>query len=183
MRRYGKACVTFEWCMLMLQLVSGVSAFVMIDPSKHYTMLEHKTCRSEQRTALWFSDDEVVDNPTEVPSESARELNAMERTWRSVKKPMVRIGSKGTALSHGNSLRELLNAHTVVKVKVNNSRIPLEETFAVLKEFAVQSGASQEIEMIQARDKEKIILVGLPGTMEKIENGLFPPPPPAETES
>jgi RNA-binding protein YhbY len=94
---------------------------------------------------------------------------------------MVRIGSKGTALSHGNSLRELLNAHTVVKVKVNNSRIPLEETFVELKKFAVQSGASQGIELLQVRDKDKIILVGLPGTLEKIENGSFPPPPEAES--
>lgn len=175
MRKYGKACLCVEWCMLVLQLVSGISAFVV---QHQTTVLEQKTYHQEKTTALWLIDD--VDTPNETPSESTRELNAMERTWRSVKKPMVRIGSKGTALSHGNSLRELLNAHTVVKVKVNNSRIPLEETFAVLKEFAVQSGASQEIELIQARDKEKIILVGLPGTLEKIENGSYPPPIEAE---
>lgn len=152
--------------MLLLLFVSGVTAFV-VHPLQH--VLAHQPC-----APFLLSDD--VDSPTTNEIPRPRELDAMERTWRSVKKPMVRIGSKGTALSHGNSLRELLAAHTVVKVKVNNSRIPLEETFAVLKGFAEQSGASKGIELIQARENEKIILVGLPGTLEKIENGSFPPP-------
>jgi RNA-binding protein YhbY len=152
----------------------------VLQPIQHRKIAQQIIFHTETSTILQFSDN--VDTFYENPSETARELSALERTWRSVKKPMVRIGSKGTALSHGNSLRELLNAHTVVKVKVNNSRIPLEETFAELKKFAVQSGASQGIELIQARDKDKIILVGLPGTLEKIENGSFPPPP-VEAES
>ena len=32
----------------------------------------------------------------------------MEKTWRYVKKPLLRIGNKGPSKSHGNSLKELL---------------------------------------------------------------------------
>lgn len=46
----------------------------------------------------------------------------MELAWRYIKKPLLRLGSKGAAPSHGNSLRELLNKHIVVKVKVNNRK-------------------------------------------------------------
>lgn len=31
--------------------------------------------------------------------------------------------------------------------------------------------------MLQARDKDKIILFGLPGTKERLKQGDFPPPP------
>ncbi len=178
MRINGKGFKSVEWCILVLQLVTSLSAFV-VQPIQHRTIVQQRVCHTGQTTLLRLSDN--LDTPNDIPTETARELTALERTWRSVKKPMVRIGSKGTALSHGNSLRELLNAHTVVKVKVNNSRIPLEETFVELKKFAVQSGASQGIELLQVRDKDKIILVGLPGTLEKIENGSFPPPPEAES--
>jgi RNA-binding protein YhbY len=44
---------------------------------------------------------------------------AEEKVWRYVKKPLLSIGSKGASLSHGNSLRQLLEDHTAVKVKVN----------------------------------------------------------------
>ena len=47
------------------------------------------------------------------------DLPNLEKAWRSAKKPLLRIGAKGATQSHGNSLRELLAQHTVVKVKVN----------------------------------------------------------------
>jgi RNA-binding protein YhbY len=37
-------------------------------------------------------------------------------------KKLLRLGSKGVAPSHRNSLRELLKTHKVVKVKVNNRK-------------------------------------------------------------
>lgn len=52
----------------------------------------------------------------EIPYES---LDSMEKVWRYAKKPLLRIGSKGATHSHGNSLRQLLDDHTVVKVKCN----------------------------------------------------------------
>lgn len=44
---------------------------------------------------------------------------SIEKVWRYVKKPLLRVGSKGASKSHGNSLKELLQAHTAVKVKIN----------------------------------------------------------------
>ena len=43
----------------------------------------------------------------------------MEEVWRYVKKPLISVGGKGATSKHGNSLRQLLDDHTVVKVKVN----------------------------------------------------------------
>ena len=53
---------------------------------------------------------------------STSNLEVSERVWRYVKKPLLRIGVKGATLTHGNSLRQLLEAHTVVKVKVNTKK-------------------------------------------------------------
>ena len=44
---------------------------------------------------------------------------AEEILWRHVKKPLLRLGAKGASVSHGNSLKQLLEDHTAVKVKVN----------------------------------------------------------------
>ena len=54
----------------------------------------------------------------------------------------------------------------------------LAKAFETLRDFAVENGAPKGIELIQARDSDKIILFGMPGTMELMEKGEFPPPPP-----
>ena len=53
---------------------------------------------------------------------STSNVQVGEKVWRYVKKPLLSIGSKGATLTHGNSLRQLLEAHTVVKVKVNTKK-------------------------------------------------------------
>jgi hypothetical protein len=49
-------------------------------------------------------------------------LGPIEKAWRYAKKPLLSIGAKGATFAHGNSLRQLLEAHTVVKVKVNTKQ-------------------------------------------------------------
>jgi len=108
----------------------------------------------------------------------------LERVWRFVKKPLLRIGAKGATASHGNSLRQLLDDHTAVKVKINTAPYngDLETAFESLKQLAVTSGASSDLELLQCRAREQIILVSLPGTRKMIEAGDYPPPPPLEEE-
>jgi hypothetical protein len=53
----------------------------------------------------------------------------------------------------------------------------LENAFESLRDLAVENGAEPGIEMIQMREADKIILFGLPGTLEKMKDGSFPPPP------
>lgn len=55
-------------------------------------------------------------------SSSSFDHDYLELAWRYAKKPLLRIGSKGATLTHGNSLRQLLEAHTVVKVKINTRK-------------------------------------------------------------
>ena len=54
----------------------------------------------------------------------------------------------------------------------------MEKAFETLKSLAVENGAPDGIELIQARNSDKIILFGMPGTMELMKKGEFPPPPP-----
>jgi RNA-binding protein YhbY len=104
----------------------------------------------------------------------------MERAWRHSKKPLLRIGAKGATMSHGNSLRQLLQDHTAVKVKVNTQSFhgDLLEAFERIRALAEESGAPAGIECIQARERDGVILFGMPGTSGKITSGEFPPPPP-----
>ena len=130
------------------------------------------------RTLLFFSSstDDASEDGGDVQTPKAK-LDAMERAWRYAKKPLLSIGSKGATLTHGNSLRQLLEQHTVVKVKVNTRRFEdsLQIAFEQLCALAEENGAPAGIEMLQARDSEKIILFGLPGTMQKIKDNQFPP--------
>jgi len=132
-------------------------------------------------TPIFFSaEEEILDQEEEEELPPPPPLPNMEKAWRFVKKPMLRLGSKGAAPSHGNSLRELLEQHDAVKVKINTRKLgTLEEAFDVLQNLAVSAGAPKGIELLQTRNSDNTILVGKPGMMERIENGLFPPPPPS----
>ena len=127
------------------------------------------------------SSDEDEEGPESsiAPSSPSVVLDGVEKAWRYAKKPLLRIGNKGATLTHGNSLRQLLNDHTVVKVKINTGKLgTLEEAFDALKQLAEQSGASSDLECIHTRPSENTILFGLPGTLSNIQSGDFPPPPP-----
>ena len=132
-------------------------------------------------------DDEDIEFLCEEPETKYEDLDASEKAWRHAKKPLLRIGAKGASHSHGNSLRQLLDDHTVVKVKVNPKKFgSLENAFEALKGLAEENGAAPGIEMIQMREKDKIILFGAPGTKDKLKAGTFPPPPlpkPEDSES
>ena len=106
----------------------------------------------------------------------------MEQAWRYTNKILLRIGAKGATATHGNSLRQLLLDHTAVKVKINTAPYDgsFETAFEKLKDLAVASGASSDLELLQYRSGEQVLLVALPGTRARIEAGEFPPPAKAE---
>ena len=110
----------------------------------------------------------------EEESEPAKELDVQEKTWRYANKPLLRIGVKGATSSHGNSLRQLLEDHTIVKVKVNTRPFDssVEVASKTLLELAVNNGAPADMEIIQFREGSKEILFGLPGTLQRMEEGL-----------
>jgi len=139
------------------------------------TTTEHRYCnvvpepRGLHRMASSTTSSELSDS---IPDKT------MEEVWRYAKKPLISVGGKGATKKHGNSLRQLLDDHTVVKVKVNTKSFgTLENAYERLRELTVESGASQDIELIQMREKERTIMFGLPGTVENVKNGSFPPAP------
>jgi hypothetical protein len=102
----------------------------------------------------------------------------MELAWRYAKKPLISIGARGVAPSHANSLRAMVAAHTVVKVK---SRHPagLQASFdrlaMLLSDDQLPGGG---LELLHQREADGVLLIGGAGTRELIESGKFPPPPP-----
>mmetsp|Transcript_21178 Transcript_21178/g.32182 ORF Transcript_21178/g.32182 Transcript_21178/m.32182 type:complete len:159 (+) Transcript_21178:144-620(+) len=107
----------------------------------------------------------------------------LETAWRYVKKPLLRIGGKGLSDTIGNSLCELLNAHTAVKVKVNTNKLgSLEDVFEDMKLLVESSGKIKGVELLQFRNVENTIMFGLEGTQELIRTGLYPPPPPIDED-
>jgi hypothetical protein len=75
------------------------------------------TAKKEDIDFLFEENDN--DEPKAPP---ALVLDAQERVWRYANKPLLRIGTKGATLTHGNSLKNLLKDHVVVKVKVNTKK-------------------------------------------------------------
>jgi len=126
--------------------------------------------------------DEIHDDNHDISEtvEADVPLDALERTWRYARKPLLSVGAKGATSTHGNSLRQLLEAHTVVKVKVHTrkSNGDLEAAFERLKGLAEASGAPSGLECLQLREKDSIIMFAMPGTRERVQSGDFPPPPP-----
>ena len=108
---------------------------------------------------------------------SSLSSDSMERAWRYAKKPLLRIGAKGATSSHGNSLKQLLEQHIVVKVKVNTQPFDnnMETAFETLRKLAEERGAPAGMELLQARESSSILLLGTPGIRQRIENNEFPP--------
>lgn len=126
------------------------------------------------------NDDEDISFLFDEPPVPEKELDPTELVWRYAKKPLLRIGSKGATHSHGNSLRQLLEDHTIVKVKVNTKKFQnsVQQAYEVLKGLAIENGAPSDLELIQLREGTNEILFAMPGTLQKMEEGTFPPPPP-----
>ena len=119
----------------------------------------------------------MISEPQEDVDDNQKDLSNMENAWRYAKKPLMSIGSKGATPTHGNSLRQLLEHHQIVKVKVNTRKYDgnLETAFKNLVELAVASGAPDNIELLHTRPSESIIMFGMPGLRQRILDGEFPP--------
>lgn len=91
--------------------VGAPSLFTRTCPSRRQR-LEVRVCRLQSHSA----------GPLCMSTSSRSEHDNTELAWRYAKKPLLRIGSKGATLTHGNSLRQLLESHTAVKVKVNTRK-------------------------------------------------------------
>jgi RNA-binding protein YhbY len=163
----------------------SVTAFVPVTIYNRPTLVHPVVSQltSAEETGLHDDGDDDKDEDEEfLLEDSPVALDATEMAWRYAKKPLLRIGSKGATHSHGNSLRQLLLDHTVVKVKVNTKKFnnSVQQAYETLRTLAVENGAPDDIELIQLREGSKEILFAMPGTLKKMEQGSFPPPVPVE---
>lgn len=164
----------------LMSCPNAVTTFVISNPPRRSAFGITTLCTPIVSAQLWAAADENDDEESLVSSPaSSPKVDGMEKAWRYVKKPLLSIGAKGASLSHGNSLRQLLEQHVAVKVKVNTRSFDgsLETAFVKLCSLAEENGAPQGIEMLQARESDKIIFFGKPGTRQLIQNGQFPPSP------
>jgi len=163
-----------KYIVLSLAITASlVNAFAVLPK----TSLSLPFSTNQRMNILQMSNDDSVDTTDE---ESASPPSpGVDKAWKHIKKPMLRIGGKGVTETHGNSLRELLNAHTAVKVKINTHKLgSLEAAFDEIKGLAEKSGEIEGIELIHIRNSDNMIMFGKEGTMDMIRSGEFPPPPP-----
>lgn len=175
----------------------GTSSLVCIHafvPTTHFhhpsTVPRFVSRLTSTETIKYSSDSNDDDDTTDVDDinnddddisflfdEPEPELDVTEKAWRYAKKPLLRIGSKGATHAHGNSLRQLLEDHTVVRVKVNTKKFnnSVQQAHEVLRGLAIENGAPANLELIQIREGSKEIMFGMPGTLQRMEEGLFPP--------
>ncbi len=159
-----KLLITLKGCAYLSALLALTSAFTL-NGQPSINSLQSSLFRSENhrfnRLQATAADEELNEG--------------ISRAWRSVPKPLLRIGGKGIAKSHGNSLRELLNAHTVVKVKINSTKLgSLEDAFETIKKVVEESQEFKGVELIHIRKSENTIMLGKAGTMDEIREGTFP---------
>mmetsp|Transcript_29943 Transcript_29943/g.51143 ORF Transcript_29943/g.51143 Transcript_29943/m.51143 type:complete len:171 (-) Transcript_29943:484-996(-) len=159
-------------------LSSLLSLALLLSQSLAFVIPNSQLCSNHQS---WLLKSSSSDNNPAFEQLSGKR----QKAWQHAKKPLLRIGGKGATKTHGNSLRQLLDQHTVVKVKVNPSAFEdnsLLNAFEVLKQLAVDSGANDGMELIHIRTSDKVILFGKEGTLDLIDAGDFPPPPPPPRE-
>lgn len=157
---------------------SGRTTVAQIFPRYHDGSAHPSRLRSTERGDSTAEDLSEYDDPNDnsVLSEPLVVVDNMEKAWRYVRKPLLHIGGKGATSSHGNSLRQLLEQHTMVKIKVNTKTFgSLQAAFEQLKRLAEERGAPTGMELLQARDYSKTILVGIQGTQQRILDGDYPP--------
>lgn len=169
-------------CSRLSSVSSFQPAIIRVRPTLTDSDARSHRCLCKVQSAVAGADDDNDDHnnspltTTEVP---AVPVKGMEKAWRHVKKPLLSIGSKGAAASHGNSLRQLLESHTAVKVKVSTQSYSgnLQAACDNLRALAIASGAPDGLEILQVRDSDNVILFGMPGTRDRIQSGDFPPEP------
>ena len=196
-RRCAGLVTGMVWCLLLVSLSSPRFFLVqgwtspMIQSNNQHGMFRHLVVVAPQYSPQPKVPSPSLHNRNSSPLVLQQSSNpsdnkddddsaAMERAWRHAKKPLLSIGSKGATLTHGNSLKELLEQHTVVKVKVNTVTFDnsLQKAFEVLCELTGANGGPSDMECLQARSSSNILLVAQPGTRQRILQGDFPPPPP-----
>jgi hypothetical protein len=64
-------------------------------------------------------DDDDTNNNINININPDIAIPVMEKVWRYAKRALISVGGKGATIKHGNNLRQLLDDHTIVKVKVN----------------------------------------------------------------
>ena len=160
-RTSTRQCPTTTTSLPILRHISSTIASYQQDESTEESSLQQDQEEEEEEIPL------VKPQPP---------VTGMERAWRHAKKPLLSIGAKGATLAHGNSLRQLLEAHGAVKVKINTKHFDnsLDTAFDALKQLAMEAGAP-EPELLHVRYSDNIILVGAQGIRAKIESNEFPP--------
>ena len=79
----------------------------------------------------------------------------LDTVWRSQKKSLLRLGRSGVNPSHQNSLAELIRAHHVVRVKVNDDSADMALVSQEL--VAPREGDEEQAVVLQIRNKEFMV--------------------------
>ena len=81
----------------------------------------------------------------------------IDKLWIAQKKALLRIGSKGVQKSHRNSLKELIQSHPQIKVKINNNDEDIRPTVEELLYNVEKEDKEQLYVLLKIKGREALI--------------------------
>jgi RNA-binding protein YhbY len=84
----------------------------------------------------------------------------LDDLWRRPKKELLKIGKGGVTESHVRSLRELLRAHTIVRVKLNTESATFENCLALAEALLETGNEKSGARLLGLRLSTRLVLLG-----------------------
>jgi RNA-binding protein YhbY len=84
----------------------------------------------------------------------------LDDLWRRPKKELLKIGKGGVTESHVRSLRELIRAHTIVKVKLNTESATFENCLALAEALLETGNEKSGARLLGLRLSTRLVLLG-----------------------
>ncbi|KAG5175380.1 hypothetical protein JKP88DRAFT_228902 [Tribonema minus] len=84
----------------------------------------------------------------------------IEELWRKPKKELLKIGQGGVTASHVRSLTDLVQHHTIVRVKVNTKGASYEDCLALGQALVSGEGEERGLRLVGVRPSTRLLLVG-----------------------
>lgn len=156
-----RACLVL--CTFLLIFVS-CQGFIVVNnayiPLSRLLKLRNGPGDASKSESTGVVSDSISSSTTKIPDvwyNPAYPKHKLKERFLAATKPLLRVGGKGIAETHVNSLNELLEAHTHVRVKVAGQRKGVNE---LSKEFLENEGLRRDVEILMLTQRE--MLFGIP---------------------
>ena len=84
----------------------------------------------------------------------------LEELWRKPKKELLRVGKGGVTESHVRSLKELMAAHSVVRVKLNTQSATYDDCLELASALVETGAENSGARVLGVRPNSRLVLMG-----------------------